>query len=94
MAEVYIKSNKMDIHLVPPHNHCVNAAECAIATNKDHFILGLATVDRNCPLQLWDKFLPQVKLMLNLLHFSHRDPENLPTRRSMVLMTSTKHQLC
>jgi hypothetical protein len=73
MVEAYIKSNKMEIHLVPPHNHWVNAAK-AIATFKEHFIVGLATVDRNCPLQLWDEFLHQVKLTLILLHFSLRDP--------------------
>jgi hypothetical protein len=56
-AEAYIKSNKIDIHLVPPHNHCINAAEHAIATFKEHFIVNLATVDRNFPLQLWDKSL-------------------------------------
>jgi hypothetical protein len=60
----------MDIHLVPPHNHRVNAAERAIATFKEHFISALATVDKNCPLQLWDDFLPQVELTLNLLRFS------------------------
>jgi hypothetical protein len=64
----------MDIHLVPPHNHRVNAAERAIATFKEHFISALATVDKNCPLQLWDDFLPQVELTLNLLRFSRRDP--------------------
>jgi hypothetical protein len=72
-VEAYIKSNKMDIHLVLPHNHQVNAAKCAIATFKEHFIAGLATVDRNRPLQLWDEFLHQVKLTLNLLRFSCRD---------------------
>jgi hypothetical protein len=74
MVEAYIKSNKMDIHLVPRHNHRVNTAERAITTFKEHFIKGLATVNRNCPLQLWDEFLHQVKLTLNLLHFSCRDP--------------------
>jgi hypothetical protein len=64
----------MDIHLVPPHNHHVNAAKQAIATFKEHFIAGLATVDKHCPLQLWDEFLPQVELTLNLLCFSRRDP--------------------
>jgi hypothetical protein len=64
----------MDIHLVPPHNHWVNAAERAIATFKEHFIPALATVDKDCPLQLWDDFLPQVELTLNLLCFSCRDP--------------------
>jgi hypothetical protein len=74
IVEAYIKSNKMGIHLVPPHNYCLNAAEHAIATFKEHFIAGLATVDRNCPLQLWDEFLHQVKLTLNLLRFSRRYP--------------------
>jgi hypothetical protein len=60
----------MKIQLVPPHNHCVNAAKCAIGTFKEHFVAALATVDMLCPLQLWDKFLPQVELTLNLLHFS------------------------
>jgi hypothetical protein len=66
----------MDIQLVPLHNHHVNAAEHAIATFKEHFVAVLATVDVDmlCPLQLWDKFLPQVKLTLNLLRFSRRNP--------------------
>jgi hypothetical protein len=66
-AKVHIQSNYMDINLVPPHNHRVNAAKCAIAIFKKHFISALATVNRNCPLQLWDDFLPQVELTLNLL---------------------------
>jgi hypothetical protein len=74
MVEAHIKSNKMDIHLVPPHNHHLNAAQRAIATFKEHFIVGLAMVSRNCPLQLWDEFLHQVELTLNLLCFSHHDP--------------------
>jgi hypothetical protein len=73
-VEAYIKSNKMGIHLVPPHNHQVNAAERAIATFKEHFIAGLATASKNCPLQLWDEFWHKVKLSLNLLRFSCRDP--------------------
>ncbi len=63
----------MDIHLVPPHNHRVSAAERAIATFKEHYISALATVDKDCPLQLWDDFLPQVELTLNLLQFSRQD---------------------
>jgi hypothetical protein len=72
-VEAYIKSNKIDIHLVPPHNHRVNAAERAIPTFKEHFIAGLATVNKNCPLQLWDEYLHQVELTLNLLRFLCRD---------------------
>ncbi len=69
-VEVHIKANKMNVHLVLPHNHRVNAAECAIATFKENFITGLATADKDCPLQLWDEFLPQIKLTLNQLCFS------------------------
>ncbi len=69
-VEAHIKANKMNVHLVPPHNHRVNAAERAIATFKEHFIAGLATVNKNCLLQLWDDFLPQIELTLNLLRSS------------------------
>ncbi len=62
-----IQSNHMDIHLVPPHNHRVNAAKHTIAAFKEHFISALASVDRNCLLQLWDNFPPQMELTLNLL---------------------------
>ncbi len=73
-VEKHIQSNKMEIQLVPPHNHHVNAAECAISTFKEHFVTALATVDMLCLLQLWDKFPPQVKLTLNLICFSHCNP--------------------
>jgi hypothetical protein len=70
----HIQANKMDIQLVPPHDHRVNASEPTIATLKKHFVATLATVDMLCPLQLWNKFLPQVELTLNLLRFSCRNP--------------------
>jgi hypothetical protein len=73
-VKVHIRSNNIDIHLVPSHNHRVNADKCVIATFKEHFISALATVDRNCLLQLWDDFLLQVELTLNLLQFSQQDP--------------------
>jgi hypothetical protein len=41
----YIKSENINIQLVPLHNHRVNAAERAIATFKEHFIAALATMD-------------------------------------------------
>jgi hypothetical protein len=73
-VEKYIRSEQINIQLVPPHNHRVNAAERAIATFKEHFIAALATVDMHCPLQQWDEFLPQVELTLNMLCFSRRNP--------------------
>ncbi len=72
-VEKHIRSNRMDIQLIPPHNRRVKAAERAIATFKEHFVAALAIVDMLCLLQLWDTFLPQVKLMLNLLRFAHWD---------------------
>jgi hypothetical protein len=73
--EKYIKSENINIQLVPPHNHRVNAAERAIATFKEHLIASLATMDTHCPLQLWDEFLPQVELTLNTLPFSQQNPK-------------------
>ncbi len=73
-VEKHIRANKMDIKLVPLHNHHINTAEHAIATFKEHFVTALTTVDMLCPLQLWDKFLLQVELTLNLLWFSHCNP--------------------
>ncbi len=70
----YIKSENFNIQLVPPHNHCVNATERAIATFKEHFIAAFATMDMHSPLQLWDEFCPQVELTLNMLRFSQRNP--------------------
>jgi hypothetical protein len=69
-VEKHIHSNRMDIQFVPSHNHSVNATERAIATFNEHFMAALATMDMLWPLQLWDEFLPQVKLTLNLLCFS------------------------
>ena len=68
----YIRTNDIKLQLVPPHNHRVNAVERAIATFKDHFIASLSTVDPTCPIQLWDEFLPQVELTLNMLRMSRR----------------------
>jgi hypothetical protein len=74
-VEKQIRSNRMDIQLVLPHNHRVNAIEWTIATFKEHFVATLATMDMLCPLQLWDRLLPQVKLTLNLLRFCCWDPK-------------------
>lgn len=54
----HIHKQKIDLQLVPPHNHRVNAAERAIATFKEHFISTLSTVDPTCPLQLTHCELP------------------------------------
>jgi hypothetical protein len=65
----------IDYQLVPPKVHRRNAAERAIRTFKNHFIAGLCSVDKNFPLHLWDKLLPQAELPLNLLRGSRMNPK-------------------
>ncbi len=71
----YTRSENINIQLIPPHNHHANAAERAITTFKEHFIAALATMDMHCPLQLWNEFLLQVELTLNMIRFSQRNPK-------------------
>ena len=73
-VENFIRNNDTDIQLVEPHNHRVNAAETGIKATKYHVIAGLQTVDPDCPLQLWSKFLEQMQDTLNLLQTSRQDP--------------------
>ena len=69
----YIKSKDVDWQLVEPDNHRVNAAERAIQTFKNHFLAGLATVDKAFPLQLWCYLLVQAEMTLNMLRTSRKD---------------------
>ena len=70
----FIHGQQCDWQLVEPNNHQVNATERAIQTFKNHFIAGLATVDREFPLQLWCYLLQQAELTLNLLRTSRHNP--------------------
>ena len=63
----FLIAKQVDYQLVPPHVHRCNAAEHAIRTFKNHFIAGMSSTDKNFPLHLWDRLLPQAKLTLNLL---------------------------
>ena len=58
----FLTKNECRLQLVEPHNHHVNATECAIQTFKDAFIVALAMLDSNFSLQLWDKIIPYVQL--------------------------------
>jgi hypothetical protein len=73
----FLTKNQCKLLLVEPHNHCVNAAERAIQTFKDHFVSVLATTDSNFPLQLWDRLAPQAKNTLNMLCLSCINPNML-----------------
>jgi len=62
------------IQFVPPASHRGNKAERAIRTFKNHFISLLSTADPTFPLNLWDEFIPQCEITLNLLHPFALDP--------------------
>ena len=72
-VQKYIKSEKVEIQLVEPHNHQVNAAEPAVKEIKYHIISALATVERDFPIQIWEKFIPQIQDTLNLLRTSRQN---------------------
>jgi hypothetical protein len=59
-VEVYIKSNKMDIHLVPPCNHRINAAKHAIATFMKHSLQGWSLSTGTAPYNCGMNFCPKL----------------------------------
>ena len=65
----------MNIQLVEPHNHRVDAAERAIQTFKNHLISGLSTCDASFPSLLWNKIVPQAQDSLNMLLTSRVHPK-------------------
>jgi hypothetical protein len=44
----------------------------AIRTFNENFVSGLASVDPDCPLHLWDRLFPQAEMTLNLLRKSRQ----------------------
>jgi hypothetical protein len=69
-----MRTKQVEYQLAPPHCHCRNAAERAIRTWKNHFITGLASIDKQFPLHLWDQLIPQAVTTLNLLRQSRLNP--------------------
>ena len=61
--------------LVPPHLHRRNLAEHAIQTFKNHFIAGLASVNKKFPVRIWCRLIPHCLLTLNLLCPSKINPK-------------------
>jgi len=62
-----ICKNNMTFQLVPPHDHQRNIDEKAIQTFKGHFISILCGTDKDFPLHLWCRLLPQAEHTLNML---------------------------
>ena len=71
----YLTSQDINFQLVPPHTHRRNAAERAIRTFKNHFIAGLCSLDKQFPLHLWNRLLPQATMTLNMLRTSRINPK-------------------
>jgi hypothetical protein len=71
----YMKNQQVQIQLVPPHIHRVNAAKRAIRTFKNYFISILCSIHPNFPLFLWCKLLPQAEITLNLVRPCHSNPK-------------------
>jgi hypothetical protein len=65
--QTFMDEEEVDFQLAPPQVHRRNAAESAIHTFKNHFMAGLCSTNRDFPLNLWDKLLPQCLITLNLL---------------------------
>ena len=70
----FMSSQDIDYQLVPPGVHRRNSAECAIRTFKNHFIAGLCSLDKEFPLHLWDRLIPQAEITLNLMRASRLNP--------------------
>eukprot|EP00978_Attheya_sp_CCMP212_P040823 scaffold226719_cov36-Attheya_sp.AAC.1 len=74
-VKAYLETEDIQMQLVEPHNHRVNAAERAIQTFKNHTIAGLSIVDEDFPSILWSQLLQQSQDTLNMLRTSRVHPK-------------------
>jgi hypothetical protein len=70
----FMTPQHVQYQLVPPHIHRRNAAEKAISTFKDHFNAGICSTDKQWPIHLLRRLIPQATLTLNLLRQSRINP--------------------
>ena len=68
---------KIQLELVPPVTHRINAAEVSILNFKAHFLSILAGTAPDFWPSLWDRLLPQAKITINLLRQSNATPNVL-----------------
>jgi hypothetical protein len=71
----FLRKQNINFQLAPPHCHCRNAAKRAIQMWKNHFITGLASTNKQFPLHLRDRLIPQAVQTLNLLCQSRLNPK-------------------
>ena len=55
---------------VESYNHQANAAKHGWKATKNHTITTLRRIDPECPVQLWDRFVPQIEATLNIIQTS------------------------
>ena len=60
---------------VPPHLHQLNAAKRQIQTSNNHFIAGISSVNKDFPMHLWCRLIPQACPVLNLPRQSRINPK-------------------
>jgi hypothetical protein len=70
----YVYTQDISFQLVPLSSHRWNTAKRAIRSFKDHVIVGLCSTDKAFPIHLWDRFLPQAVITLNMLRTSRINP--------------------
>ena len=70
----FLRDENIDFQLVPLHPPSKCCQRVIRGTVQNHFIAGLCSVDKNFPLHLWDKLLPQAELTLNLMRGSGINP--------------------
>jgi hypothetical protein len=71
----FFTENDVEYQLFPPHYYRHNTAERAIRTFKEHFVAGLASVDPDFPLHLWDRILTQAEITFNLMCKYRQHPQ-------------------
>ena len=69
-----LEKKHTDIQIVEAHNHAVLAVEPATNLAKYHSIANLATINPECPIQLWCKFITQIETTLIILWTTRVDP--------------------
>ena len=62
------------VRLAPPHIYRLNGAERTIHIFNNHFVAGLASVDKKIPIYLWCQILKQEEITISLLRTSRTNP--------------------
>ena len=78
----FVASRKTDVQFALPDMHHQNAAERAVRTWKNNFIVGLASLHPKFPSANWCRLIPQTKMTLNLI-CACRQNKALPAKTAL-----------